>query len=139
VAGRWSALRSGLSPLGALSGLVFATRLNRGLSDAGLAPADVHTYNYGARASVRELAAAPDLDTYLQRLDAEKYTKLIEMRISSALLDFLRGQDVDTSEYENRVNVIHNSGVLISGGTVSGAFAAGSQSSARANVKSPST
>jgi hypothetical protein len=121
---------TGLSPLAAVSGIAFVARLSRGLNDAGLAPADARAYNYGARTSIRELAAASNLDTYLQHLDAEKYTKLIEMRISTALLGFLRGQGVDTSEFENRVNVVHNHGVMISGGQVSGAVAVGAGSHA---------
>jgi hypothetical protein len=127
---------TGLSPLAAASGIAFVARLSRGLSDAGVAPADVRAYNYGARTSIRELAAAANLDTYLQHLDAEKYTKLIEMRISTALLGFLRSQGVDTGEFENRVNVVHNHGVMISGGQVSGAVAVGTDS--RASVQ-PST
>jgi hypothetical protein len=121
---------TGLSPLAAVSGIAFVARLSRGLNDAGLAPADARAYNYGARTSIRELAAASNLDTYLQHLDAEKYTKLIETRISTALLGFLRGQGVDTSDFENRVNVVHNHGVMISGGQVSGAVAVGAGSHA---------
>jgi len=53
--------------------------------------------------------------TYLQRLDASKYAKLLERRINEAVIDYLRDQGIDTSEYENRVNVFTNNGVMIAG------------------------
>ncbi|MFF0655459.1 hypothetical protein [Micromonospora tulbaghiae] len=72
-------------------------------------------YDFGARAEVRQLASARRPVTYLQRLDAEKYSKLMERRVSEAVLGYLAGQGIDTSEYETRMNVFNNHGVFIRG------------------------
>ena len=72
-------------------------------------------YDFGARADIRELASAAAPSTYLQRLDAEKYSKLLQRRINEAVVDYLRDQRVDTSEFETRINHIHNEGVTIHG------------------------
>jgi hypothetical protein len=92
-------------------------------------------YAHGARASVREMAALAEPHTYLQRLDVEKYGKLIARRSTEAILEFLRAQGVDTSEYEKRIELVHNQGVIISGGTVTGAVAAGTGATATATEK----
>ncbi|MFG2039623.1 hypothetical protein [Dactylosporangium sp. NPDC048998] len=82
-------------------------------------------YDYGARISIRELAALAEPDSYLQALDAEKYYKLVERAITGAILDFLADQKVDTTEYETRANAVLNAGVIITGGTFAGPVAAG--------------
>ncbi len=81
----------------------------------------------GARTSVREIGAASDLQTYIQKLDAEKYTKLAERLVTDTVLDFLAAKGVDTSSYVNSAGTVINSGVVISGGMFTGpaAFGAG--------------
>jgi hypothetical protein len=85
--------------------------------------------DFGARFDLRHDTSARRPVTYLQRLDAEKYSKLIERRISEAVIGYLRAQGIDTSEYESRMNVYNNSGVFISGDNY-GAAAAGAESAA---------
>ncbi len=115
-------------------------RVDRRLGRAEAEPLGRVAYNYGARLSVREQAAAPPGEqTFLQRLDAEKYAKLIELRVSTALLEFLRDKGVHTGEYEARVSVVYNEGVMITGGTVTGAVATGSAATAYATVPPPTT
>ncbi|CNG18955.1 Uncharacterised protein [Mycobacterium tuberculosis] len=83
-------------------------------------------HDYGARISVRELCAAGDFDTYVQEMDADKYTRLIEWRVNEALLDYLGDEcGLDVSAYRAQASVIMNQGVIMTGGTVSGQLAAG--------------
>lgn len=79
----------------------------------------------GTRESVRELGASGSPHTYIQVLDAIKYTKIIERMLTDTVFDFLRVKGVDTSAYVNSVaNIVNNSGV-INYGTMTGPVAAG--------------
>jgi hypothetical protein len=69
----------------------------------------------GAQLSVRELGAALWPRTYIQRLDASKYTKLIERLVIETVLDYLDSKDVDTAAYRARAEAIYNSGTIIAG------------------------
>jgi len=91
---------------------------------------EAYYYDYGARLSIRELAASGGPGTYLQRLDGQKYYKLIERSMTASMLEYLRSNDVDTKEYEERITEVHNHGVMITGGSVTGAVAAGSHATA---------
>lgn len=83
-------------------------------------------HDFGARISVRELCAADDFDTYVQEMDADKYTRLIEWRVNEALLDYLGDEcGLDVSAYRAQAGVIMNEGVIMTGGTVNGQVAAG--------------
>jgi hypothetical protein len=79
----------------------------------------------GARISVRELGAAPDTETYMQQLDAAKYTKIIERMLNDTVLDFLVAKGVDTTAYRASANTVINNGTVISGGTVNGTVVGG--------------
>lgn len=86
------------------------------------------THDYGARVSVRELAAEDGFHTFLQELDADKYTRLIERRVNEALLDYLDDEcGIDVSAYRQQASVIMNEGVILAGGTVHGQVAVGKQ------------
>lgn len=77
------------------------------------------TYDYGARLSVRELAAEPRPATYTQELDTRKYLRLIERRLNEAMLDYLQRRRIDVSHYRRQMAGIINNGVIagdISGG-----------------------
>ena len=83
-------------------------------------------HDFGARVSVRELCAAEDFDTYVQEMDADKYTRLIEWRVNEALLDYLGDEcGLDVSAYRAQAGVIMNEGVIMTGGTVNGQVAVG--------------
>jgi hypothetical protein len=109
-----------LAPLRVLPGLFASALLRRRMNRAARDADEFLTYDYGARISVRERMAAPGYATYLQQLDAQKYSKFIERRMNEAVLDYLTAADVDASEYRERVRVVQNSGVIITGGEVSG-------------------
>jgi len=109
---------------------VFGT--GRRMDEAARDSREYRTYDYSARLSVRELAGDNRLQNYLQKLDAEKYYKLVERAVTGAILTFLDERGVDTSEYLARSMVVLNTGVMISGGTVTGPVAAGDKASATA-------
>ncbi|MEV0380349.1 hypothetical protein [Nonomuraea sp. NPDC050643] len=85
-------------------------------------------YPYGAGFSVRELGANEELQTYIQSLDVAKYTRMIEQRLTEAVLDFLEERQVDTGAYR-----LQAAGVTMSvgpGATISGSIALGPNASA---------
>jgi hypothetical protein len=83
-----------------------------------------HTFDYGARVSVREMAAEPGFSTFLQTLDVNKYTRLIERRVMGALLDYLQhDRNIDVSEYRAQAAAIINNSLILNGGTVTGQVA----------------
>ncbi|MCO5968776.1 hypothetical protein [Actinoallomurus soli] len=110
--------------LAALSDGVFAPfRVIRTLAQMAFArlradqrPERFTAYDYGARLSVRELAAEDTLPTYLQVLDAHKYSRLIERRLHEAVLDHLQSHDIDVSAYRMQANQIIEQSVMINGG-----------------------
>ena len=57
------------------------------------------SFDYGARTSVRELGAAPGCHSYFQRLDVEKYRKLVDLHVLQAIGDHLEDEGVDTSAF----------------------------------------
>ncbi|MFI6329443.1 hypothetical protein ACIBBG_14225 [Micromonospora chersina] len=120
----WEPVRQALTLFGATTVLApvrlaqavgRALTANRRMSQADREAERLPRYDFGARAEARQLASARRPVTYLQRLDAEKYSKLMERRISEAVIGYLTDQGIDTSEYETRMNVFNNHGVFIRG------------------------
>ena len=93
-------------------------------------PAAFPVYPFGARESVRELGSINGLGGFIQRLDADKYTKLIERRLTEAVLDYLEAKNVDTREYRAQATSLISGGALITGGTFHGPIAVGTEASA---------
>lgn len=88
---------------------------------SGRAPTAFFSYDYGARISIRELAAERDFRTFMQTLDADKYMSLIERRINEAVLDHLQQCGVDTTAYRAQASVVLNGNPFImTGGSISG-------------------
>ncbi len=104
-----------IAPARLVRTVVRAVGANRRMTRADRETERLPRYDFGARAEVRQLASAGRPVTYLQRLDAEKYSKLMERRVSEAVLGYLADQGIDTSEYETRMNVFNNHGVFIRG------------------------
>jgi hypothetical protein len=115
-------------PRSAADGLLGPVRLVRtlygmakeGLTLGGRAPAAFVVYDYGARLSVREEAAEPTFRTFMQTLDADKYTNLIERRINEAVLDHLQRCHVDVTAYREQAAVVMNNPFIMNGGSISG-------------------
>ena len=91
-------------------------------------------FDYGAGPTLRERAADSRYHRYFQRLDKERYVKVIEGRVLSTIAEFLAARGVATSDIEQRQTVILNSGVYVSGGgsLAAGSVAVGEGASARA-------
>jgi hypothetical protein len=108
------------------SARTFAHMIKVAVMASGQQPLRQVRFDYGAKISARELAAEPDFDTFMQALDADKYTRLIERRINETVLDYLVNEcGVDVSAYREQLLAIVNSGVIITGGTVSGQVSTG--------------
>jgi hypothetical protein len=86
-------------------------------------------YDFGARFDVRDAAALGDFANYLQRLDTEKYIRLIERRATEAIHEFLAAKGVESSDFTNRVTVNQNNNTVIHG-SVHGSVATGTGASA---------
>lgn len=111
--------------------------LRRRMNAAREARQHFRAYDYGARLSVRDLGAEPELVKFLQTLDGWKYIKLIDKAATEAVIDFLRDNGVDTAEFASSVTHIHNeygSVVNISGGQQN--FGAGNPSFTQQNAGS---
>lgn len=72
------------------------------------------------RVSLREKVADEWKNAQLDRTTIYDHMKIIEQRVLKATLDFLKANDVDTSEFEQQATNIINSGVLNMGGTMVG-------------------
>jgi hypothetical protein len=76
-------------------------------------------FDYGANASLREQAASPLYRRYFERLDKEMFVKVIERHLLETLVRFLDERDIDTSDFNEQRLTILNSGLIVSGGSVS--------------------
>ena len=83
------------------------------------------TFDYGARLSLRELAAGSSYRNYFQRVDVARIRQLIDKRTLDFLAGFLSAKGLDTSELDDRRTTILNSGILMTGGYLSGTIVAG--------------
>jgi hypothetical protein len=72
-------------------------------------------YDFGSRLDVRQLASRRSYANYLQRLDAEKYTRLIDRRATEAIHEYLTAHGVDTSDFVAKVNVHQYNSTTIAG------------------------
>ncbi|MFL6127204.1 hypothetical protein [Actinophytocola sp.] len=70
----------------------------------------------GARNSIRDLAASDAPHHFFQKVDQDKYTKIVERRVTEFVVEFLRGHGVDVSEYETRQAAVLNFGIMNTGG-----------------------
>jgi hypothetical protein len=86
----------------------------------------------GARISVREFGGAPAPRTYIQWLDAAKYTRIVQRLILDTVLDFLKEKGVDTSAYQESANAIISNSYTIHGDV--GSMATGSHGRAEMHV-----
>lgn len=82
-------------------------------------------YDFGARTGLREHADSGEYTNYFQRIDVQRAARRIELRLLADLGELLAEHGLDTSELEERRSVILNNGVIMTGGTMHGAVAAG--------------
>jgi hypothetical protein len=112
------------APFRIISAVQRARAERRSFREEALSARDYVYADLGARVSIRELGAATAPRTFLQRLDAAKYTKIIERLITDTVLDFLVEKGVDVSAYQDSASAVINNGVIISGNNT-GAVAMG--------------
>ena len=71
-------------------------------------------YDYGATGSVRESGSDKEYAKYFQKMDIERFHKIIDRHLLASLSECLKGQDVDTTELEQRMQIIVNDGIWLS-------------------------
>lgn len=75
-------------------------------------------FDYGAFTSIREAVSQRLYSQHFQKLDKERYFKMIEKRVLNTLTDFLDQKNIDTAEFKEREANILNNGILITGGNL---------------------
>lgn len=91
------------------------------------------TFDYGAVTTVRQRWMSRNPRHYFQLLDRIMYVKLVEQQIFDAIITFLEGRDIDTSELRKRQTTVLNNGVIVSGGQINAqSLAVGTGAIARA-------
>jgi hypothetical protein len=89
-------------------GLWRAWTMNWRMKDASEASTEFRAHDYGARVSVRQLAAEPASYKYLQLLDEWKYTKLLERAVLEAVVSFLTENGLETSDLARHIKQVQN-------------------------------
>jgi hypothetical protein len=75
-------------------------------------------YDYGAETSIREAISQTHYSQHFQKLDKERYFKMIEKRIFNLIGNFLDSKNIDASEFKERETSILNQGVIVTGGNI---------------------
>ncbi|MBC8642861.1 hypothetical protein IAG25_39425 [Caballeronia sp. EK] len=76
------------------------------------------SYNYGNNASLRERFASNRYNSYFQMVDKDMSAKTCQYILINSIVDFLASKGIATDEIKERRTQIFNSGVIVSGGTV---------------------
>jgi hypothetical protein len=71
-------------------------------------------FDYGATGSVRESGSDKEYAKYFQKMDIERFHKIIDRHLLASLSEFLKSQGVDTTELDQRMQVIVNDGIWLS-------------------------
>lgn len=77
------------------------------------------TFDFGTTASIREKAMSKNYQHYFQKLDKEMYLKFVQQQLLDSIVTFLDERNIDTSDLKERQTAIFNSGVMMSGGSIS--------------------
>ncbi|MGB3441512.1 MAG: hypothetical protein WBA97_22420 [Actinophytocola sp.] len=80
--------------------------------------------SYGVATSLRELAAAQDVDNYFQFSDIDRYLKMMESRLVLAVSRMMRTAGYSPASFDEQAATVVNNNVTI-GGSVGGNFVAG--------------
>lgn len=75
---------------------------------------------YGVAHSLRELAADTDVQNYFQLADRARYVKVLESRLTLALVDALAAAGYDSTALEQQVATMANGNVYLAGGLPTG-------------------
>ncbi|WP_042374931.1 hypothetical protein [Streptacidiphilus neutrinimicus] len=123
-------LKAGLKDLAAAPTAVYRElrepgRRTRRNEDLLRAIAEDRTFDYGARLSLRELAADSLYRNYFQRADVTRISQQLDMRLVDYLAQILEANGLDTTELDDSRAQLLNAGVIITGGSMSGTIVAG--------------
>lgn len=90
-------------------------------------------FNYGKEQSLREQFSHDGYTRFFQVMDKEMYTKIIQKEIIALIGKFLASKKVNTAQFEERVRMIVNNGIMVSGDfkISGGAVAVGEGASAK--------
>lgn len=118
------------APFNALSDAFAPRRRRRAEEEQRWAIQHDRRYDFGARISLRELAASHQYRNFFQLVDVSRVSKQIELQVLGTLAAFLHDQGLDISDLDERRKTILNNGILMTGGSMSGVIAAGTGASA---------
>ncbi len=132
------------SPAGIYRTCRLMLREQHSFSEEAASHGDSLMADLGAQCSVREVGGAARTNTHLQVLDAAKYTKIIERRLTDTVLDFLTAKGVDISEFASGISTIINNSTIVTGNTFGGPVAFGQTATATqtfgaAQARAPAT
>ncbi|CAB3804292.1 hypothetical protein LMG28614_06001 [Paraburkholderia ultramafica] len=96
------------------------------------------SYNYGNPKSLRESWGAENWNAYFQMLEKDMAAKTCQYVIVNSIVDFLDAKGIATDDIKERRTQIFNSGLIISGGTVTAEqVAVGSGASVKTKITVP--
>jgi hypothetical protein len=104
------------APYNVYKALRLSFREWRNFTDGERAEADFAYADVGARIGVREYGSQGTLGSYLEALDTDKYTQIVERLVLETVLDYLVAQGADTAVYRASAASIIN-GDVYSGNT----------------------
>jgi hypothetical protein len=104
------------APYNVYKALRLSFREWRNFSEEARAEADFAYADVGARIGVREFGSDDGFQTYIQRLDTNKYTQIVERLVLETVLDYLTAKGADTTAYRASAASIIGS-TIISGNT----------------------
>ncbi|MFJ4206255.1 hypothetical protein ACIP2Y_42455 [Streptomyces sviceus] len=104
------------APFRALRQARFEERHSRRMVDELRALQQDPVYDFGARLSMRELAASPDFQNYFQVVDAARITSLVERHTLAAIRAFLDTHGYDITDFRAQQQTILNQGLIQQGG-----------------------
>jgi hypothetical protein len=70
---------------------------------------------YGCLRTLREMAAAPEVDNYFQLVDVERYEKIMHSRLLPAISEVLRDCGYSPARFEKQADELTNGGIYIAG------------------------
>jgi hypothetical protein len=85
---------------------------------------------YGVKHTVRELAADVSVHNYFQLADRDRYLKMLESRLTLALVDALGASGYSVATLEQQVATVANNNVYITNGSFTGNMVTGKGNSA---------
>jgi hypothetical protein len=77
---------------------------------------------FGARRSLRELAADTEVHNYFQLADQDRYVKVLESRLTLAIIDELSAAGYSVAALEKRVEAVSNSNMFINSPIIGSVF-----------------